>query len=236
MQVIGHRGAAALAPENTFESFDAALAAGVDAIETDIQETRDRELILMHDKRLERTTNGAGLVHHTPWSAIEALDAGSWFAEEFHGARVPLLRDALRRYGQRTQLVLEIKRSKCALRVLKMVRHAGLIDRVTFTSSELPPLQKIKARNPGARIGFLASQVDDANVQIALAAGVDQFCPPARELTVERVAQWKALGLEVRAWGVKDAKLMHAAIAAGVDGMTIDMPAMLLQALGRLRA
>ncbi len=158
MQVIGHRGAAALAPENTFESFDAALAAGVDAIETDIQETRDRELILMHDKRLERTTNGAGLVHHTPWSAIEALDAGSRFAEEFHGARVPLLRDALRRYGQRTQLVLEIKRSKCALRVLKMVRHAGLIDRVTFTSSELPPLQKIKARNPGARIGFLASQ------------------------------------------------------------------------------
>ncbi len=76
MQVIGHRGAATLAPENTWEGFDVALSVQVDAIETDIRETRDGELILMHDERLDRTTNGEGLVHMTPWSVIRTLDAG----------------------------------------------------------------------------------------------------------------------------------------------------------------
>ena len=108
MQVIGHRGAATLAPENTWEGFDVALSVQVDAIETNIRETRDGELILMHDERLDRTTNGEGLVHMTPWSVIRTLDAGSWFREEYRCARVPLLRDTLERYGERTHLVLWI--------------------------------------------------------------------------------------------------------------------------------
>ncbi len=235
MQVIGHRGAAALAPENTLESFDAALASGVDAIETDVRATSDGELILMHDKLLDRTTNGSGLVRDTPWQAIENLDAGSWFDTKFRGVKVPRLIEALQRYGARTELILEIKSAKCAKPALRMVCKQSLIERVTFTLFDLAPLRKIKAKEPAAKVGFLASTTDAASVAAALAAGVDQFCPAASALTTALVCQWQALGFEVRAWGVKDAGLMHAAIAAGVDGMTVDAPGPLLQALGRLR-
>ncbi|MGH9907162.1 MAG: glycerophosphodiester phosphodiesterase [Pyrinomonadaceae bacterium] len=233
MQVIGHRGAAALAPENTFESFDAALAVGADAIETDVQETEDGELILIHDKTLDRTTNGKGEVRSTSWRIIQTLDAGSWFGEKYRGAKVPLLSDALRRYGRRTQLVLEIKRTKSALKVLQLVRDLDLIERVTFTSFKLAVVRKVKARHPAAKVGFLASNVGDTDVKAALAAGMDQFCPAACKVSPLLVAQWKALGLEVRAWGVKDIELMHSAIQAKVDGMTVDSPDLLLQALGR---
>ncbi|MFL7810718.1 MAG: glycerophosphodiester phosphodiesterase, partial [Anaerolineae bacterium] len=60
IRVIGHRGAAALAPENTWAGFDLALALGVDAIETDVRATRDGVLVLLHDERLDRTTDGSG--------------------------------------------------------------------------------------------------------------------------------------------------------------------------------
>jgi glycerophosphoryl diester phosphodiesterase len=99
IQVIGHRGAAAVAPENTWESFEAALDAGVDAIETDVRATRDGVLVLMHDESLDRTTDGAGHVQETPWSVVHTLDAGAWFGEAFCGARVPRLYETLVRYG-----------------------------------------------------------------------------------------------------------------------------------------
>ncbi|MGH8729612.1 MAG: glycerophosphodiester phosphodiesterase, partial [Burkholderiales bacterium] len=171
MKVIGHRGAAAHAPENTLESFAVAIDLGVDAIETDVQETDDGELVLIHDKTLDRTTNGKGLVRKTPWAVIESLDAGSWFASRFRGAKVPLLRDALQQYGSRTKLVLEIKRVKSGLKALDMVREFGLVDRLTFTSFELKVLKKIRKREPAAKAGFISSKVDDA--RLALEAGVN---------------------------------------------------------------
>ncbi len=79
IQVIGHRGAAALAPENTWAGFDLALGLGVDAIETDVRATCDGVLVLLHDERLDRTTDGQGQVREMPWATVQRLDAGGWF-------------------------------------------------------------------------------------------------------------------------------------------------------------
>jgi len=234
MQVIGHRGAAALAPENTWESFDVALAMGVDAIETDIRATSDGELVLLHDERLDRTTDAPGLiVHQTPWSVVETLDAGSWFGEEFQGARVPRLVDTLEKYGSRVPLVLEVKQPRIALQVLTWVRNLNLLDSVTFTSFEFDAVANIKVKTCAAKVGFLTSDVGLHAVARTLEAHLDQFCPPASAVTSRLVSRWKNLGLEVRAWGVKDPTLMRRAVQAGVDGMTVDFPHLLLKELGR---
>jgi glycerophosphoryl diester phosphodiesterase len=235
MQVIGHRGAAALAPENTWESFNVALEIGVDAIETDVRATSDGELVLIHDEHLDRTTNGKGLIHMTPWSVVRTLDAGSWFSEEYRGVRVPLLRDTLERYGQLTHLVLEIKQPGIELRVVEMVCDLGLIDRVTFTSFEFAVVQRIKAEIPVAKVGLLTSNIGCSNVMRVLDAHLDQFCPPAATITRTLVSSCKDLGLEVRAWGVTNIEIMMTAVRAEVDGMTVDFPHLLLKALGRER-
>jgi glycerophosphoryl diester phosphodiesterase len=233
MQVIGHRGAAALAPENTWPCFDLALAIGVDAIETDVRATSDGQLVLLHDERLDRTTDGTGVVHRTPWSAVRALDAGLWFGTEYRHTRVPLLYDTLERYGKRTHLVLEIKQPGIEDRVLEMIRGQGLLRDVTLTSFDWAVVWRVKAQVPAVKVGYLTRDAGEANAVRVAEAGLDQFCPPAPAVSPERVATWKGFGLEVRAWGVRDPELMMAAVRAGVDGMTVDFPHLLLEALGR---
>ncbi len=234
MQVIGHRGAAALAPENTWIGFDRALALGVDAIETDVQATSDGVLVLIHDLRLDRTTDGQGSVAETPWSVISRLDAGSWFDPQYRGARVPLLDETLARYGRRTHIALEIKQPGIEIEVLGRVKALGLLDAVTFTSFDFTSVERIRREEPAAYLGFLTADISPASVKRVLDTGLNQFCPPAERVTLDLVLEWKAMGLNVRAWGVRTPALMQRAIDAGVDGMTVDFPDLLLRTLGRL--
>ena len=93
--LIGHRGAAALAPENTLASFKKAASIGLNWIEFDVQPCASGEWVIMHDETLDRTTNGRGLVAETPYDIIKTLDAGSWFHPDYKNEKVPLLQETL---------------------------------------------------------------------------------------------------------------------------------------------
>jgi glycerophosphoryl diester phosphodiesterase len=94
-KVIGHRGAAAYAPENTLEGIREAARRGARWVEVDAKLTGDGVVILMHDDTLDRTTSGRGAVAQANYRDIGLLDAGSWFGAAWRGARVPRLADAL---------------------------------------------------------------------------------------------------------------------------------------------
>src|SRR3712207_1869075 len=107
--VIGHRGAAGYAPENTMVSFERALALRADAIELDVHPTKDGSLVVIHDPTLDRTTSGHGPVVEHTLAEIRALDAGSWFHPSFKDERVPTLDEVLDWARRRTPVVIEIK-------------------------------------------------------------------------------------------------------------------------------
>jgi glycerophosphoryl diester phosphodiesterase len=234
MKVIGHRGAAGLAPENTFAGFDLALDLGVDGIETDVQRTKDGTLVLFHDDRLDKTTNGAGVLQATSWQELQKLDAGSWFDAKYAGERIPLLVAALDRYGTRTQFDLEVKQVGIEDEVLSVVEELQLLDRITFTSQNFPTLCDIREKNPLARLGYITGDVSEENLTRVVGARIQVFCPRAEKVTRHLVDQCHSLGLFVRACGKRDTELMRNAISAGVDGMTFDFPDVLLRELGRL--
>ncbi|HET6220602.1 MAG TPA: glycerophosphodiester phosphodiesterase family protein, partial [Dongiaceae bacterium] len=94
-RVIGHRGAAAYAPENTLEGLREAARRGAGWVEFDAKLTGDGVVVLMHDDTLDRTTDGTGPVAETSYAEISHLDAGAWFGPAWRGARVPTLADAL---------------------------------------------------------------------------------------------------------------------------------------------
>lgn len=109
-KVIGHRGAAAYAPENTLEGIHTAADMGIDWVELDVKLTKDDVPIIFHDDTLDRTTNGSGPVSERTYSEIKALEAGSWFGDSFAGITIPTLEEAVDVLLQRELgLNLEIK-------------------------------------------------------------------------------------------------------------------------------
>jgi glycerophosphoryl diester phosphodiesterase len=234
MKVIGHRGAAGLAPENTFAGFDLALALGVDGIETDVQKTKDGKLVLFHGYLLDKTTTGTGVLQETSWQELQQLDAGSWFDSTYAGERIPLLIEALKRYGTRTYFDLEIKQVGIEYEVLHLVEQLDQLDRITFTSQDFPTVCNIKEKNPLARVGYLTADFSEEMLKKVIEAKMQDFCPRAEKITKQLVNHWRSSGLFIRACGVKNAEIMKNAIYAGVDGMTSDFPDLLLKELGRV--
>lgn len=93
--LVGHRGAAGLAPENTLCGFKKAASIGLNWVEFDVRLCASGEWVVIHDDTLERTTTGQGDISRTPYEIIKHLDAGSWFHPKYCNERVPLLREAL---------------------------------------------------------------------------------------------------------------------------------------------
>jgi len=107
--IIAHRGYSEKYPENTLVAFQSALDGNADMIELDITLSRDREIAVIHDDTLERTTNGSGEVADYGLNELKALDAGSWFDERFSGERIPTLEEVFDLVKGRTWINIEIK-------------------------------------------------------------------------------------------------------------------------------
>lgn len=107
--LIGHRGAAAEAPENTLASIRRAIELGVDRVEIDVHMTKDGRIAVLHDRTLNRTTSGKGEVRDHTMEEIQQLDAGSWFASSFAGEKVPTLEEVIEVIDGKCMLMIEVK-------------------------------------------------------------------------------------------------------------------------------
>ena len=107
--ISAHRGFASAAPENTLVALDLAWRAGATVAEIDVQLTRDGHVVLMHDRSVNRTTNGSGLVKDLALADLKTLDAGAWFNPKFAGERVPTLGEVLDWSQGRLGFLIELK-------------------------------------------------------------------------------------------------------------------------------
>ena len=235
LTIMGHRGAAAVAPENTMVAFGVAGRLGV-PFETDVRLCGTGEPVVIHDATLNRTTDGGGLVVETPWSTIRSLDAGAHFGSTFAGARVPLLDTVLATFGGEVPINLELKTSRvegAAARLVEAVvelLHAHeLVERVIVTSFDPLVLKAVR-------------EVDDRIVRGQILAppsssGFEEISQPDmlmihHELaTSPYVSRMKSAGYRVFVWTVNDEHLARRLVAVGVDGLITDDPARLRRAL-----
>ena len=118
--VIAHRGDVATAPENTLPAFTNALTAGADAVELDVRLTQDRQLVVFHDRLLDRTSNGTGRVDATTLSQVRSLDVGSWFGPAFKGEGAPTLDEVFELLPQEFLINVEMK---VILSGMKLIAH-----------------------------------------------------------------------------------------------------------------
>jgi glycerophosphoryl diester phosphodiesterase len=166
VRVVGHRGAAARAPENTVASLARAARDGVDEVEMDVRRTADGVPVLMHDDMLERTTSGGGRLDRCSWAEVRRLDAGTHFGPEFSGERVPSLADVCAwAKTARVGLSVELKQPApaegrppdegLAATVVEMLRTAGLLERAVIHSFDHPSIARVLATEPSARAALL---------------------------------------------------------------------------------
>ncbi len=224
---IGHRGAAAHAPENTVASFRRAVELDADAVEFDVQRTRDGALVVIHDETVDRTTNGSGRVGDLTFGEVRALDAGVWKGREFAGERVPTLEEAIDAVPERIRLFVELKDPALypgiEAQVLGVLGERNALRRAEVSSFDHDALARVRAADADVAIGLLFSRHPDP-VPAARRLRARALHVGSRALTGDLVANAHAAGLAVYVWTVNDPADIAAARALGVDGMFSDHP------------
>jgi glycerophosphoryl diester phosphodiesterase len=226
--VIGHRGAAGYAPENTMVSFARGLALRADAIELDVHPTRDGELVVIHDPTLDRTTNGHGLVSAHTVDEIRTLDAGSWFDPSFKGVQVPTFREVLQWARGRTPVVVEIKAGPIFYpdieqQVLAALDRAGMRDDAMIISFDHISVRRFKELAPDVPTGVLYAGRCIDPVALAQNALADVLMPLWALLTREEVEAAHRADLRIAPWGGAEQDFRYI-FATGVDAVASDFP------------
>jgi len=143
--IIGHRGCTIARPENTMAAFRYALESGAHGLETDLHATKDGRIVLMHDNRLERTTNGTGLIENTTFEEIRRLSAGARFSPEYESERVPEFIELLNLVRGRQDFLLNIEFKDypeelgdiayaTADRIMEIIEREGFSERVLLNT------------------------------------------------------------------------------------------------------
>jgi glycerophosphoryl diester phosphodiesterase len=241
---MAHRGQRATRPEQTLEAYREAIALGAEAIECDVQRTRDGRLAMFHDLTLDRTTDGHGPIAHVDWDDLRRLDAGSWFDPRFAGLRVPSLEDTLDlAVSAGIPLCIEIKGSAAdapatAEVVTALLRERELLDRMLVSSFDHAALAAATGVAPEV---FLAperlppSGPPDPETAVAQATALGAAVLQHRweDLTVEVVEALHAVGVAVWSWPVDSLESIAHSVAVGVDGIIGDDVPLLREGLAR---
>ena len=158
LQLIGHRGAAGHAPENTLTSFRRAIDMGATMLELDIHLSRDKELIVIHDHDISRTTSGNGLVESMTLAEIQQYDAGSWMHSDFQGEKVPTLQQVMEFTRQEISLNIEVKTGEqihigLVDKLLEMISQYDAANQIVISSFHREYLREIKENDPSIEVG-----------------------------------------------------------------------------------
>ena len=159
--IIAHRGASLHAPENTMEAYRLAMQQGADGIELDTKLTADGEVIAIHDQTVDRTTNGHGRVATFSLADLRALDAGSFFSEQFRGAKIPTLNEVLEVFGKQGFINIELTnystpRDQLVEKICALVQKHNLQKKILFSSFFASNLKRAAHLLPEVPRGLLA--------------------------------------------------------------------------------
>jgi glycerophosphoryl diester phosphodiesterase len=229
--VIAHRGEHLTHPENTLPAFQAAIDAGADFFELDVRTTADRQLVLMHDGKVDRTTNGTGSVRAMTLDQIRALDAGVKFTPEFAGTKVPTFEEALHLARGKIGVYVDCK-EVAPSDLVAAIEKAGMQDAVViYGGAEF--LKNVHALRASLKVMPEAGSVDRlGKLLLDLKLEVVAFDAGDFKDDVIAAAKQAKLAIYVDRLGLADkAAAWQDAIDRGAAGIQTDHPAELVQYL-----
>ena len=244
IQKVAHRGGGALAPQNTLAAFRNALTLPIDAIELDVQMTRDGHVVVFHDNTVDKLTNGSGNMLDLNFSYLRSLNAAAHFPGGWPELqRVPTLREVLDLAKDHVQVYIEIKFSErdgvfgrypnIAEAVVEEVRSAGMLDQVLIISFDWMILPVVKSLEPALQTGAIVSDnVWNPQAEHALQTLIDQVSSMGCNwinmdcdlFTNDMPEVAHQHGLKLGVWTANSSDEIRSLVAAGVDSITSDHP------------
>jgi glycerophosphoryl diester phosphodiesterase len=224
---VAHRGYSSVAPENTLPALAAAVLAGSTFVEFDVRTTADGVPVVIHDRTVDRTTDGSGHVWDLTLDEVRRLDAGSWFSPAHAGVRVPLLAEVLDLLQSHPELLLEIKPPATLEQVktiLGQVADRGLLERTVVQSFDPEIIRLVREAEPDVRRGLLRLRFEADTVPLATELQVVCCNPSVNDVfgDPETVAELIGAGIDVMPWTANDLEQWPALLEAGVAGLITD--------------
>ena len=237
--IFGHRGVPDQTPENTIASFQKSVDLGLDGIELDARMCKSGELVVFHDDKVDKITDGSGLVADLSFDEIRQLDAGTHFAEEFKAERIPTLEEALEVLGGKMIVNIELKSKSIRddgleTKVVPLVEKMGLQSSVILSAFNPFSVHRVRKINPDLKRALLFA--DDQPIHLRQAWGsylvsLDGLHPRYPLVTDKLMKRAKANNWFVCTWTVDDEAEARRVFDAGVTIAITNHPESIRSAL-----
>ncbi|MDL4840723.1 glycerophosphodiester phosphodiesterase [Aquibacillus sp. LR5S19] len=228
--VYAHRGASKLAPENTMPAFELAYQLDADGIETDVQLTKDRVPVLIHDENVRRTTNGTGFVQDYTFKELQQLDAGSWFSSQYINTSIISLDEFLRWIKDKNlKLNIELKNNVIEYKdlediVYNLLKSYQVLDRTVISSFNSKSIKRFNKIDPNVTTAYLTSQKIVDLIPFAKSKGASGLHIKNRILSKSLLDKAKESNLYVSVWTVNRPTQMMRCYKLGCKAIFTDVP------------
>lgn len=226
--VVGHRGDSQNAPENTLAAFELALRHGADLIEFDVHLTQDGDVVVLHDEKLDRTTEGSGDIARTPTAALQDISAGAWFDPRYASERVPLLDDVLDLCKGRAVPMIEVKVKRkrstdAGERIAACLARHNMQETVVVICREPSRVEELHAASPSTPLSYLTITKRQARGAVRLAGvqGIDCYW---KSLSLSLVASMREAEAFITPWTVNRVRDMQRLFLLGCESVITDCP------------
>ena len=235
--IYGHRGSSGTHPENTLLSFQAAHKAGAQGIELDVQLTKDLVPVVIHDERLERTTNGIGFVKDFLYEELVRLDAGQTFSSRFQGTPIPSLKSVLE-WITSTSLILNIELKNSLFpyehlekKVLDLLTHYQLCDRTIISSFNHYSIQRLAQKSSKIETAILLMEKLVEPWDYLQRVGANSIHIEWGAIDEYFITNTQKRGIPVRAFTVNEPYQIAELKKAGCSAIFTDYPAVAMRSI-----
>jgi glycerophosphoryl diester phosphodiesterase len=207
----------ALAPENTLSSFQKAIELGVDMIELDLHLSKDNNAIVIHDKGVDRTTDGKGYVNDLTLEEIKKLNI-----EE--NEKIPVLQEVIDIAKGKCDFNIEIKDENALKEAIRIIKKNEIEDNVIVSSFIQEVLKECKEIDSRIKTAMLFVIPDEEYLELAKKLGVYALHVHCSRLDREYIDKANKFNLKIRAWGADDKESVEKMIRLDVDGIITNNP------------